>query len=468
MNRIRLLFSMCSLFFLYSLPVFVTHPGSCWAAGLFVPGRGVHPMGRAGTSIAGGDTLQAIWYNPANLVEFHGFSVLVDVAFIHNITEFQRAPRLGEDGKEKQYEPVHNNPNVLPDPSLLFAYGWKKQRVTIAGGFYAPYSSTPTYPDTGPQRYGIIDTQGSLFAMLHLAVAWAPHPRFRVGAGIQNMLATVRLMTTASAYLGIFGGPEDPDLDLYTEARIHSYLNLSGNVGVWGRLIDATDVQWDVGVSVQMPVYLQGTGEIKVRLPTHPLFDPTTVEGKQVKTAFFMPLIVRAATRVTFLNRADIEAAFVYEGWSSLDALRITVDEPNGIWVRNVPTIGSYRVTDIVVPRNSRDAFSIRVGGQVKILPQWLQARAGYAYETSAVPDQTNSVFFYDNTKHLLGLGLTVTFAKMAIDLSYAVILLPSYTITQSAYKQLNPMNPNGAIIIGNGTYQSTYHIIGVAWRGSF
>lgn len=439
-----------------------------WSAGLFAPGRGVHPMGRGGASIAGGDTLQTLWYNPANLVEMQGFSVLLDVGLIQHTTRFQRAQRIAEDGQETNYEPVETAPHYLPDPSIMFAYGWKKHRVTVAFGIYAPYANTPSYPDTGPQRYAIINTQGSLFVMSHLAAAWAPHPRFRFGAGIQNHTAMVRLQTAASAYLGIFGGPEDPDLDLYTEANLQAPFNISGNVGVWGRVLDLPKVKLDVAASVQFPVQLNTSGEIKVRLPTHPLFDPTRIDGKNVSAVLTLPLIVRAAVRATLFERADIEAAFVYEGWSALKELRISITEPNGIWVRDVPTIGDYKVPDIVVPRNSVDAFSVRVGASVKVLPKWLQVRVGYAYETSATPNSTNTVFFYDSVKHLLGAGVSITFKKMAIDISYAHILMPTNTITQSEYKQLNPLNPSGAIVVGNGTYDSSYNIIGLAWRGSF
>ncbi len=454
--------------FLFALLLLLLGPASAWSAGLFIPGRGVHPMGRGGASIAGGDTLQAIWYNPANLVEMQGFSTLIDVGLIQHTTRFQRAQRIAEDGQETNYEPTQTNPHYLPDPSLLFAYGWKKHRVTLAFGVYAPYSNTPSYSDTGAQRYAVIDTQGSLFLVSHIAAAWAPHPRFRFGAGIQNHTAIVRLQTAASAYLGVFGGPEDPDLDLYTEASLQAPINISGNVGVWGRLLDTAAVKWDLAASVQMPVVLNTSGQIRVRLPTHPLFDPTRIEGSRVKAVLNLPLIVRAATRVTLFDRADIEAAFVYEGWSSLKELRITIDEPNGIWVRDVPTIGDYRVPDIVVPRNSRDAFSVRVGASVKVLPKWLQIRVGYAFETSATPNETNTVFFYDSNKHLLGIGASITFKNMAVDISYAHILMPTNTITQSNYRQLNPLNPSGAIVIGNGTYDASYNIIGLAWRGSF
>ncbi len=437
------------------------------AAGLFLLGRGVHPLGRAGASIAGGDTLQTMWYNPANLVELTGFSVLLDVGVIQNTTKFSRAKRIGENGKTLNYEPVQNEqPALQPDPSIMLAYGWEKQRITIALGLYAPYASPVKFSDTGSQRYSVVDVNGSLFAITQLSIAWAPHPRFRIGAGVQNQSAIVRLVKAASGYLGVFGGPEDKNLDLYTEARIQALFNISGNIGVWGRILDFQQVKLDIAASAQMPVYLQGTGEISVRLPTHPLFDPTSVEGKKIKTSFFLPLIVRAAARITLFNRANLEFAFVYEGWSILDELRLEQVDP--IVVRNVPTIGNYKIPRIVIPRNLNDAFSIRVGGSVKILPKWLRIRAGYAYETNSVPDTYNSVFFYDSNKHMFSVGLTLTFSKMAIDISYAHILLPTRTITASRDKQLNPLNEKGAIIVGNGTYSVNYNIIGIAWRGSF
>jgi long-chain fatty acid transport protein len=438
------------------------------AAGFYLPGRGVSGMLRGGASIAGADSLQAFWYNPANLAAFHGFQLLVDAGLTIPTGSFQRANRVNEDGSVTQYERADNQATPLPIPSLLATYGWKEYGLTIGLGVYAPYAVPLTFSDTGPQRYGLIDMAGSLFLFTQASIAWSPHPRFRIGASVQNASVAVRLMTAASAYLGIFGAPEERDLDLYTEGRLNALFNISGNVGVWGRIVDAPSFKLDIAASVQMPVFVQGSGEMRVRLPTHPLFDPTTIEGNQVEASFWLPWIFRGALRATFWQgRADLEVAFVYETWSQHETISFT-PAGSGIVLRNVPTIGDYRVPPIVIRRDWQDAFSVRVGGSVEIVPGWFRLIAGYAYETSAVPDEMFSVLIMDSNKHLISLGGRITWKNMFFEIGYGLYWMPEREIKNSRYKQLNPLNPEGASIIGNGRYNAMIHIVGLHWQAGF
>jgi hypothetical protein len=355
----------------------------------------------------------------------------------------------------------------LPDPSLIFSYGWQRPKITLAAGVYAPYSSGLQFPDTGSQRYALIDMVGSLFVISHIAVGWEPHKRFRVGLGLQNYTIFIRLHIASSAYMGVLGTPEDPEFDLYTETRFLAPFNISGNAGIWGRILDTPSLKIDLASSVQLPVFVQARGELRVRIPTHPLFDQTTVDGKHLDTSFFYPLIVRAAMRFTILNRADIEAAFVFEGWSIHDKFLFTPVD-NGIWVRDLPTVGDYKMPTINVPRDFQDAFSLRIGGSIQAIEKLLELRWGYIYETTAIPDRVYSVFLIDADKHIWTLGLTVIWRKMAFDISYAYGYLLTRDIQNSEYKQINPINPESAIPVGDGIYESSLHILGIAWRGKF
>ena len=437
------------------------------AAGMFLPSRGVHPLSRGGASIAGGDTLQTIWYNPANLVEMKGISVLVDVGVIVSSARFARQSRKSEEGGTINYEAVDNEASPIPDPTLIGSYHWADHNLTVAFGFYAPYASGLKFPDTGSQRYALVDMSGSIFLISNLAFAWSPHPNFRLGAGLQNYTVSVRLITAASGYLGPFGAPEDKNLDLYTEATIDAPMNISGNAGIWGRVIDTPQIKLDMAASVQFPVAIQAKGNIRVRLPTHALFDPSSIEGSAIEASMWLPLIARGALRATIMGRGNVEFAIVYENWAVHDSITMT-PSGNGIKVKNVPTIGDYVIPSLRVERGFRDTLSFRLGGGAEVLPGRLEVRAGYAYENSAVPDEYVTVFSMDPNKHVIALGATIKFGKHAIDLTYAHYLQQRREITTSKYKQLNPLNPEGAIVIGNGVYDSSVNVFGLSWRGQF
>lgn len=449
----------------YLLLVVGCKPQVVQASGFYLPARGVHSLGRAGASIAGGDTLQTMWFNPANLSEFQGFHTLFDVGVIATQATFQRAARVGPDGQNQIYDPVHNEAPPIPDPSIMLSYGWKNPKVTVAYGLYAPYATNLKFPEQGAQRYAMVDLTGSIFLINHLSAAWEPHPRFRIGAGFQGYTAIVRLMTAASAYIGVFGAPEDPNLDLYTEASIQVPFAPSGNAGMWGRILDFKTIKLDAAVSVQLPVSLPAQGSIRVRLPTHPLFDPTRVEGERIQTDLSFPWIIRGAVRAHLFDRANIEVAFVYEMWSVFEKVRLTPKD--GIVVKDVPTIGDFKIPSLEIERHFVDTFSVRVGGSVRVTDA-IELRAGYTFEKGAIPDKTFSVFLLDSDKHLLAVGATFNWKNHSFDVAYGIHLFQKRRITNSDVRQINPLNPTGAIVIGNGTYETMVHVIGLGWRGRF
>ena len=122
----------------------------------------------------------------------------------------------------------------------------------------------------------------------------------------------------------------------------------------------------------------------------------------------------------------------------------------------HVPTIGDFKVPELAVERNYTNTFSLRLGGSVIILPKKFTIRAGYIFESSASPDQYHSVFLLDAVKHLLAIGVTWQWKKIAFDFTYAHIFHQTRRIKNSKYKQINLLNPEGAIVIGNGIYRAS------------
>ena len=70
-----------------------------YAAGFFLPGRGVKPLGRGGAYVASsGQDLNALWYNPANLAGMEELQLTIDLSLIELGMEFTRAPRTTDNG----------------------------------------------------------------------------------------------------------------------------------------------------------------------------------------------------------------------------------------------------------------------------------------------------------------------------------------------------------------------------------
>ena len=118
------------------------------------------------------------------------------------------------------------------------------------------------------------------------------------------------------------------------------------------------------------------------------------------------------------------------------------------------------------IPRLYENALSVRVGGDYELIAERLWLRAGGLWEESAVPTETLSVLQVDSDKFALGLGATWRVSpSVRIDLGYSHIFYVSQDVTDSVVEQLNPTNPEGAIVVGNGRYESSADLLGIGAR---
>ncbi|MEM1008908.1 MAG: hypothetical protein AAGJ35_07860, partial [Myxococcota bacterium] len=320
---------------LWSMPVH--------AAGLTLPARGVAGMMRGGASIAGNDSLQSMWYNPANLAASQRVRMLIDTTLLLSPSRFTRAPNVQNGSVRVRFDEVQSL-TAMPDPSLLFAWGWPTLGLTMGAGLYAPYARTSSYPEQGAQRYSVVGNQGSLIVIAQLSLAWAMGERFRIGGSLQNAFARFSLRKAISGYTGLFGTAEDPDLDAMAQVDAMSWLGVSANFGLWGRLFVFPGGGLDLAASVQLPFVMNAAGALQVYLPTHPLYRSARFEGEGVEVTLQLPWILRTAARLNLgEGRVDFEAAFVLEMWSSQEQLLIR-PLGRGIFVRNIPVLRRIRV----------------------------------------------------------------------------------------------------------------------------
>lgn len=434
-----------------------------FASGFYLPGHGIRPLGRAGAFVVSGEQdLNSIWHNPANLAGIDELQLTVDAALINLSFEFQRAPRTLENGDVVNFEKVSNEAPPKVDPQILIGGKFPLKNTSWAFGLYAPYLSGHTFPEDGPQRYVLVDNDASLAGFIHFALAYEISENMRVGGGIQLVPASFKLVNVASGYTGLFGDPEDPDLDILSEITLASVFNISGNLGYWTRLSPSVQA----AISVQAPViFSTDDATLRVRLPAHPAFNNAELDGDSLAGSIKFPLVARAGVRYV-QPTWDVELTLVYENWSIFDKIEAT---PNEIAVVGVPGLGSIPVGPLSIPQNWQDAYSVRLGGQFEVTPNFLM-RAGYALDTSAIPDANYSVFLADATKHLISLGGTLEFETWSLDAGLGYYLMPDRSITNSEVRQINPTDEANRLttVVGNGDYSQTYIAGGIGANFTF
>ncbi len=124
-----------------------------------------------------------------------------------------------------------------------------------------------------------------------------------------------------------------------------------------------------------------------------------------------------------------------------------------------LPGIGELPVGPLTIPLNWKDSFSVRLGADLNIHER-ITPRFGYAFETTAIPDSSYSVFLADANKHALSTGGTFIISdSVTLDAGFAYYIMPKRTITDSQWRQINPTDDEGKVtlIVGNGEYRQAY-----------
>jgi long-chain fatty acid transport protein len=420
-------------------------------------------MGRGGAYVASGEgNLNSLWYNPANLAALEKTTLTGDLSVIGLFSTYKRAPRTARNGETIRYPAVGNQALPTPDPQMLIGGPTGIEDLVWSAGLYAPYALRQRYPATGPQRYVLVDNSKSLMAYLHAAVAWEPTDWLRIGGGFQNMIAQYELVTMISGYSGLYGRPEDRDLDILSRVSPTDYFVPTGNAGVWIRPVEGLQI----GSSVQLPATVRDEDtEFDVRMASHPSFDDARLTNDTVAGGLQFPLIARLGVRYRH-DDFDVELAGVFEQWSVFDSIEV---RPNDIDVEGVPGLGAIPVGPLSIEQNWEDTFSIRLGSAQHWNDSWT-TRLGYTFETGAVPDDYYGLFAPDPNKHMFAAGATYRWGRWSLDASAAFHLMRNKTITNSKLRQINPIDTEDelATVVGNGQYRTDVLIVGTGINYAF
>jgi long-subunit fatty acid transport protein len=162
-----------------------------------------------------------------------------------------------------------------------------------------------------------------------------------------------------------------------------------------------------------------------------------------------------------------VEINGVFERWSQLKEI---VVHPKDVTVDIASLNVSGPLQDVVFPKHYRDSYSIRLGSDYQVIPERLTMRAGYIYESSAIPNQYVNVDFIGWGRQVVSAGASVELFGAYVDLGYAHHFIATKQITDSKVEQLTPnfgMN-FPASVVGNGTYSAALDVFSVAVRVPF
>ncbi len=424
---------------------------AAFGGGFFYPDSGVIANGRGCAWVVGARGQFAQYYNPAGLVNTEQPEVNVGGSLVMQDVTFRR---LKADGT--YYEPLKNEGKPFAIPEFGFA-GSYQGKFGYAFGFTSGFAADYVYPADGPQRYTIIDNVIQNF-QLGPSFAYRPVKAVSFGVGLQWQVLRVDEFLKVTT-----NGQDDPVGDVAVEAYIWDKFQPGMNVGV---LVDPTP--WlSFGATVQSPLQFNGRGHGQLDFTGNGLegaLDQVVWTDDDIGMQLQLPWFVRTGVLVRPSARWEAEADFVWEGWRSLEAIKVndidvTVTGANGLINQQVsPTLD--------LPAGFRDSWSVRLGGHYEAT-RWLTVRAGSLYESSSLTPQQVSVSLVDAPKVNASAGATLRFPKQhfAVDVSGSRMFYQSVSVRDSEVTQINVYDPTNEAVVGNGDIDSAGWTVSMAVR---
>jgi long-chain fatty acid transport protein len=467
------------------------------AGGFEIGDQGARAMGRWRAFVVRADDLSAIEYNPAGLARIRGTRFYLGNRFGFANEEFRRAPTL--DWSEAfhgvpeylTFDAVHNTENQqLLGPMVAVGSDFGLDDWAFALGVYAPAGiGKQRFPEDGPQRYMLSERETQIL-YYDLSVAWKLKDIFGVGLSLQWVdvpLIRMGLTVDGNVSPGVVypdGGPFD------IRARIEGsdHVGVSGILGMWYRPIP----ELELAVSGRfLPVWVDAKSSLSLEPVTLDLDHPIALTrggeaANDVNLSMVLPptarLGVRYIHRIGGVERFDLELNATWEGTSVVDAYRVRgkglIAEVLG---EQIP------IGKITIPKRWRDTWSLRLGGDVAVIPNWFSLRAGGFWESPTAKPAYSHIDFFSGHRFGATAGFSVTFYGVDISASYAWIFQMPVVVNEADSKvsQQVPGSPcaapytsqtlcdshyegRAAAPANAGTYLSDYHFISVAVRYAF
>ncbi|MCP4606102.1 MAG: hypothetical protein GY847_37255 [Proteobacteria bacterium] len=495
------------------------------AGGIFIPDLGTVALGRGGAFVAKADDLTAMHYNPAGLSKSKGVNVLLGASLFDGNVDFLRMgtdqaadylliepqpdeslliqidnPGVDWSNADSQlYEAPpfksvsQETPIAVTAASLIVNWGdpFSIEGLSFAIGLLTPSANPKSkYPNDGPQRYSVREMNNMVLYPC-MGVSFAFNRYIQIGAVFLSGMASVkkdfasRLQPAPRVTVladGTFITDDYHNEDAGGDANFHisvkDWFMPTGTIGILSNPFD-----WlEIGATVKLPVHMEAKGTVDFTAPETDLSNAQLIkDGVTVKQHF--PWIISAGVR--YIHRLfDVEADFVWENWATYKEMGSDNRSSVDLYGSGLPK-DELDMPDLNIPKNWKDTYSVRLGGDVQVWPENITVRLGGYYQSDAHQDNhdTFSVDFPNAQQFGTGLGLT-WHAFDFIDISGAYlhafqkqVLVKEGIVQQPGrpFEELpDPENPEENLqlmvgnVINNGQYDVNYNIFALSLEAHF
>ncbi len=444
---------------------------------------GLRGYARAGAYVASVDDITAQWYNPAALTRVEKGMFGVNLSIVEHYITFDRedypggGPLVDGEPSDLIYDPVENNSitTYIPHGGVAYRFG----KLTTYVGFTSPYADYITYPGDGGQRYSLIDSS-VLQTFTGGVLAYKVNDWLSIGFGASWNILEVKQSRKLSMYIQDTPASEteDPTSDVVFDVGVRDSFGIAWNLST---LIEPPSRKWAFGLMVQPPTHFEAEGTIEADFSDHFLYTDLgiitqeTAVDERVTMDVSMPLIIRTGAAFRPKETIELELAFVWENWSSIEALTINELDLN-LDINALGNVSTQVINGpIDLPTNYLDSYSVRFGGEWRAMP-YLSLRSGILWESGGMPQESISPASLDQDKVAYGFGGSYHVGEdLDIDFGVFQSFFGTFTVDNSEVKRIsaviNLADQSATLVedrvVGNGEYTSSvlFFGLGAAYR---
>jgi long-chain fatty acid transport protein len=425
-----------------------------FAAGFKINEQGAKAMGMANAFTAQADDPSALFYNPGGIAFLKGAQVSLGSLVIAvpqteftGITPLSGNPPLGT-GTTPVFEKAKRD--LFIAPTLYATYAMENLPFSFGLGINSIFPLAKTWDDSSTFRNQVqnIAIKPINFQPTVAYRSDALKLGLAVGLDVTHAIVSLRKAVYSPVVDPTNPAPPTGAFELGQLGVDGTATDVGFNLGVKWKPRD--DLSFGLAYRSEITLHIKGDADFLATTPTGfgaigltnaAIFPFSRARaGSSASTDITLPDSLSLAVAWQPVDKLTLEFDAERTGWSAFKKLQISFDSPQFAAFNNKPDA-----------KNWEDTWAYKVGSQYA-LTNMIDLRAGYAFDTSPIPDSTLGPELPDADRHNLSLGLGIHNSNTTLDLAYMWVHFVDRTVNNQDLQTLKGEN---------GTFKSDAHLFG-------
>ncbi len=403
-------------------------------AGFLLYEHGAAAMAMGGAFVALANDATAIFHNPAGIAFLEGTQVSVGTTLIFPSATLTM-PRIGL--VDPSYTTSYEQKSKVFFPSSVYITHKFSDRIVAGFGFFSPYGLGAEWPEDYPLKYISIKDDMKSF-IFNPTVAFKLNDNLALAFGASYIYSTVAFDLVYQY---------DPDPLPFAAFDVPASIEKASG-SAWGFNAGALyrGEQFSFGFNWRSGFTIDYEGDLILDMSGSTIPGlPAEATGTAALPSFKFPHILGIGVAFNLTEKLMLTADVHYILWSSYEELTVDIEVP-GLPVDFDP-----------LPEDWEDSFIFR-GGLQYMVNENFSLRAGLLYDQTPQPVETMDPILPDADRWAFTGGFGYKSGRFAIDVAYQYEPFKDRT-SPNRYIYDIPVLGN----LGEGTYSSTAHLIGVS-----